>query len=64
MGSLYAKDVVETALNEIGYEGDFTFELGGWFTAFPSQLWPDALRLTHQVGRYLIDRIRAAAEKG
>lgn len=54
---------VTDALAEIGYEGDFTFELGGWFTAFPPQLWPDALRLTHQVGRYLIDRIRAASAK-
>ena len=50
---------VMQALADIGYEGDFTFETVGWFDQFPQALWPNALKMAHDTGRYLIDQIKA-----
>ena len=50
---------VMQALADIGYEGDFTFETVGWFDQFPQTLWPNALKMAHDTGRYLIDQIKA-----
>ena len=57
-GKVNWQEVVQ-ALVEIGYDGDFTFETVGWFAQFPQALWPQALKMAHDTGRYLIDQIKA-----
>lgn len=42
------------ALKEIGYTGEFTFEVSPFYSKFPKELIPDALKFSHAVGRYLI----------
>ncbi len=56
-------DAVTEALAEIGYEGDFTFEADSFYEGFPDGLKRDACRLMERTGRYLIERIQAAAAK-
>ena len=56
VGRVNWKEVTD-ALAEIGYAGDFTYEIGGWFNSFPTELLPDALRLAERTGRYLIRQI-------
>lgn len=46
-----------SALGEIDYQGDFTFETDSFATRFPNELVPYLLRLLHDTGRYLISRI-------
>mgnify|MGYP001127063454 FL=1 len=46
---------------EIGYEGDFNFEADSFNEGFPDGLKQDACRLMERTGRYLIERIQAAA---
>ena len=45
---------IMTTLKEIGYEGDFTYEICTYLPKFPAELCPSALALAHDVGRYLI----------
>lgn len=61
VGKVNWQEVVR-ALAQIGYEGDFTFELDGWFNGFPVALWPQALKMAHDTGRYLIAQIQAYQE--
>ena len=42
------------ALKDIGYQGDFNFELGV-FRRIPEALKPAATRLVYETGRYLVD---------
>ena len=58
VGKVKWQEICE-ALAEIGYEGDFTFEIGCWYSAFPPALWPDALRFAERTGRYLMGQIEA-----
>ena len=39
-------------LAEVGYEGDFTFEIG--YGGLPDELVHDSLRYTHKVGEYMV----------
>lgn len=48
-------DKVTAALKEIGYSGDFTFEVSG--DRFPVPLAPSSAALLHDIGRYLISKI-------
>lgn len=41
------------ALKENGYDGDITFECGSYFNNMPVSLFPDALKLLHDVGGYI-----------
>lgn len=51
-------DSVTAALKEIGYEGDLTYECGGFFGRIPNELMLSAARFSVDVGRYLIDKIQ------
>lgn len=46
------------ALNEIGYQGDLTFEVFSFINKFPDELIPDVLSFCATVGRFLIGKIR------
>lgn len=46
-------DEVATALAEIGYEGDMTFEAMKFFKNFPVEVLPEAARLMCAVGKHL-----------
>ncbi len=48
-----------SALREIGYEGDFTFEAQKFFKTFPTELHPSCHKLLHDTGRYLISLIES-----
>lgn len=45
---------IMTALREIGYEGDLTFEIVKYLERFPKELIPDALKFAAVIGKYLI----------
>lgn len=42
------------SLKNIGYKGDFTFELTNYMSSFPKELTFDAMKLAVSVGRHLI----------
>lgn len=46
-----------SALAEIGYEGDFTFEADNFLKKMPAELEEDALRFMCKIGRYFISQI-------
>ncbi len=46
-----------SALKEIGYQGDFTFEADNFLRKMPPELEADALRFLERVGRYFVARI-------
>ena len=46
------------ALGEIGYTGDFTFEILKSTGAVPAELCPDILKYSERVGRYLMSNIK------
>lgn len=46
-----------SALKEIGYEGDITFEANAFFKPFPDELIPSAARLMADVGHYFKKQI-------
>ena len=48
-----------SALAEIGYEGDFTYEANGFLQNVPAELTVPACTFMAQTGRYLISRIEA-----
>ncbi len=45
------------ALQEIEYDGDFTFEAACYLPQFPPELYPYAARLMAETGRYIIRKI-------
>ncbi len=49
-------DEVMTALKEIQYDGDFTFEADNFLKSFPDELVVHASRLMLEVGRYLVKK--------
>ena len=51
-------DSVCAALKEIGYEGDFTYEIGGFFNPLPKDLLLPAAKLSVATGRHLISKIK------
>ena len=58
--SLNWKDIT-AALREVGYNGDFTYEIDGYYSCFPEGLERSALRLSHDTGRHLIGMIEGNA---
>lgn len=51
-------DAITTALADIGYEGDITFEANSFFLRVPDALVPSALRYLCDIGRYLRDEVQ------
>jgi len=49
-------DSITTALKDVQYKGDFTFEVGSFFKNVPDDLLPNFYKLMHDVGRYLISK--------
>ena len=47
---------VMSALAEIDYKGDFTYETDGFLQNKPKELLPDFVRLMEKTGRYMIKR--------
>lgn len=52
-------DEVTSALAEIDYQGDLTFEAGVFIKQFPQAVWNEASRLQVAVGRHLISEIES-----
>lgn len=52
-------DSITTALAEIDYKGDFTFEPNGYFHNTPTALWADGAKFLTQTGRYLMAQIES-----
>ena len=50
-------DLVAKALKEIGYEGDFTFEVIGFLTKLPKALYPSATTHLVSTGRHIMSQI-------
>lgn len=50
-------DQMTKALTEIGYKGDFTFEIGGIYRKLPKETWESATKLLVDSGRYLMKKI-------
>ncbi len=50
-------DKVTSALKEIGYEGDFTFEADCFMEKLPEELYPHGINYMEKVGRYLVGKI-------
>lgn len=53
-------DAITQALGEIGYNGDFTFEVTNYLTPFDDEMADTALRFQVEVGRHLIRKIEAS----
>ncbi|HZJ57919.1 MAG TPA: sugar phosphate isomerase/epimerase family protein [Clostridia bacterium] len=49
-------DEVMTALRDIGYDGELTFEADAFLSQFPNELAVHASRLMLEVGRYFVDK--------
>ena len=45
------------ALKEIGYDGDFTYEVDRTLSSTPEPVYPDMLKYLESIGRYLIGKI-------
>lgn len=50
-------DQMIQALNDIGYKGDFTYEIGGIYNRLPHEAWESATRLLIDCGRYMMKQI-------
>lgn len=50
-------DSIMSALKEIGYQGDFTFESESFLRNLPRELMPEAAKFMAQVGRYLMRKV-------
>lgn len=50
---------ITAALGEIGYTGEFTFEANIFIAKLPQPLWPTALKLMEETGRYLMTQVEA-----
>ena len=53
-------DTICEALRDVQYGGDFTLEADNFFNHFPEDLAPSVAKLMHDIGRELIERIKAA----
>lgn len=53
-------DAICSALAEVGYNGDFTYEAGFYARQFPKELVPDAYRMMVATGKYLVGKINAS----
>lgn len=53
-------DSVVSALKEIGYDGDFTYEVGNVLINLPKEVFPSGVRHIAEIGRYLM---RKTAER-
>ena len=53
-------NAITSALGEIGYAGDFTFEVTNYLTPFDDALADQALAFQVTVGRHLIQKVQAA----
>ncbi len=51
---------ITTALADIQYAGDFTFEADTFLTGFPDEFLPTAARFLQEIGRQLIQMIKQA----
>jgi len=51
-------NALTTALSDIDYQGDFTFEADNFLKMFPQELVLDALRLMNRTGRYLMEKVK------
>ncbi len=47
-------EAIMTALKNVGYEGDLTFEIFNYLNKFPASLIPETMKFAEAVGRYLI----------
>ena len=47
-----------SALAEIGYTGDFTYEVDYTLEPTPAEIMPDLLKYLNSIGRYLISKIK------
>lgn len=56
MGGLNFMNITK-ALKEKGYNGDFSYEVGGFYKKVPDEFLPTALKYSVDVGRYLISKI-------
>ena len=45
---------ITTALREVGYDGDFTYEIEGYYQCFPEGMEEAAYAFSHRTGRHLI----------
>ena len=45
---------IMTALKQIGYDGELTFEILNYFAKIPAELIPESLRFAEKTGRHLI----------
>ncbi len=45
---------VASALKEIGYQGDFTYEAGSFLTNYPKDLVPTGLAYMAKIGKYIV----------
>lgn len=59
-GTIDWREVVG-ALYEIGYEGDFTYEIHNFVRPLPDPLRDEALRYAKKVGSYLLDNFKGRA---
>ncbi|OGO88508.1 MAG: hypothetical protein A2Y15_01740 [Clostridiales bacterium GWF2_36_10] len=50
-------EAITSALAEINYDGDFTFEADFFYNPFPNDLLPVCAKFLHDIGRHLISRI-------
>ncbi|MBR7099002.1 MAG: sugar phosphate isomerase/epimerase [Clostridia bacterium] len=53
---------IMSALKQIGYDGELTFEILNYFRSIPLELIPASLRFAERTGRYLIDLYNAHKE--
>jgi sugar phosphate isomerase/epimerase len=56
-------DEVLEALAAIGYENPFTYEIQHYLLRLPLEFVPSALRLSYEVGVYMVDRLQTMKEK-
>lgn len=50
-------DQMTKALTEIGYKGDFTYEIGNVYARLPKEAWDSATHLLIDCGRYMMKQI-------
>ena len=54
-GSEFPGDRLKALLKEIGYDGDFTYEVHGFYSKIPDDLRIEAGKLGYKVGMYLME---------
>lgn len=51
-------DSVCSALKDIGYRGNFTYEANSFLLPLPKELYPDGAKLMSEVAKYLVNKIK------